>query len=166
MLRHPAVADIAKLTRLLLERAIDFVLVGGAAAIAHGSPTSTYDYDVVHSRAAANVERILALVAELDGHFRTDLSGRRSAPTADHFAGHGQILLTTTLGPIDFLCELHDGRGYDELLTHTIVLDADGRGLRVLDLPTLIEVKTQAGRPKDHLVVVELLALLDRQTRG
>ena len=161
---HPAVADIAKLTRLLLERQIEFILIGGAAAIAHGSPTSTTDYDVVHARSGPNIDRISALLAEIDGCFRTDLGGRRIVPGRDHLGGHGQILLSTDLGPLDLLCELHDGRGYEQLLPHTIVLDAGGLGLRVLDLPTLIEVKASAGRPKDKIVVAELLALLDRKT--
>jgi predicted nucleotidyltransferase len=161
---HPAAADIPKITLLLLERGVEFILVGGAAAIVHGSEASTSDYDLVHGRSLPNVERLLAVVAELDGYFRTDLGGRRIAPGADHLAGHGQILLSTTFGPIDLLCELHDGRGYEELLPHTIVLDAGGHPLRVLDLPTLIEVKTAAGRPKDRIVVAELLALLDRKT--
>jgi predicted nucleotidyltransferase len=162
---HPGVADIGALTRLMLDKGIEFILVGGAAAVAHGSPTSTRDYDVVHSRSAANIQRLIALVGELDAYFRTDLSGRHIVPGAEHFAGHGQILLATSLGPLDFLCELHDGRGFDELLPHTVILDADGRDLRVLDLPTLIEVKTAAGRPKDKIVVAELLAILDRKTR-
>jgi len=164
--RHPTVADIGALTRLLLARHVAFILVGGAAAVAHGSPTSTRDYDIVHSRDEANIARIMAVTAELGAFFRTDLSGRRLAPTAEHFRGHGQILLATSLGPLDFLCELHDGRGFEELVEHSIVLDADGQPLWVLDLPTLIEVKTAAGRPKDKLVVAELLALLERQTKG
>jgi predicted nucleotidyltransferase len=163
---HPAIADIAAFTRLLLERGVEFILIGGAAAVVHGSPTSTRDYDLVHARSLSNVKRILGVVEELDAYFRTDLGFRRIVPQTEHFMGHGQILLSTTLGPVDFLCELHDGRGFEELLPHTVALDADGLPLRVLDLPTLIEVKTAAGRPKDKLVVMELLAILDRLTKG
>jgi hypothetical protein len=160
---HPVVADIAALTRLLLDRGVEFILVEGAAAVAHGAPTSTRDVDIVHLRSEENVTRILSLVAELRAFFRTDLSGRRLAPDKSHFMGHGQVLLSTTLGPVDFLCELHDGRGFAELVPHSDVFDAEGRQLRVLDLPTLIEVKSAAGRPKDKIVVAELLALLDRK---
>jgi hypothetical protein len=34
--------------------------------------------------------------------------------------------------------------------------------LQILDLPTLIEVKTAAGRARDRIAVPLLLALLDR----
>jgi predicted nucleotidyltransferase len=160
---HPAVAEIDALTSLLLEREVDFILIGGAAAMVHGSPTGTQDYDIVHSRAPANVERLIAiLVNELDAYFRSDLSGRRLVPTASHLAGKGQILLTTRLGPFDLPGTLHDGRGYDELLPHTTAVDFDGRPLRVLDLATLIEVKTAAGRPKDKVVVADVMPILER----
>jgi hypothetical protein len=44
----------------------------------------------------------------------------------------------------------------------------EGRLLRVLDLPTLIAVKTKAGRPKDRLVLPILIATLQERdkTRG
>jgi hypothetical protein len=43
------------------------------------------------------------------------------------------------------------------------VIDDDGLVLRVLDLPTLIEVKAAANRAKDRLVLPLLLALLAEQ---
>lgn len=163
MSTHPKVADIESLTTLLLDRGVEFILVGGAAALVHGSATGTQGYDIVHSREAANVQRLQALLTELDASFRADLSGRHLVPTAEHLSGRGQLLLTTRLGPLDLLGTLHDGRGYDELIARTISLGVEGRVLRVLDLPTLIEVKTAAGRPKDKIVVAELLPLLGRK---
>jgi hypothetical protein len=72
--------------------------------------------------------------------------------------------LSTALGPLDPLCVLHDGRDYDDLLPHTIVLRDGPSEIRVLDLETLIAVKTAAGRARDKLVVPILLALRDRGT--
>ena len=111
------------------------------------------------------MERLHRVLTEIDARFRNDLAGRNLAPTLEHLQGPGQLLLTTRLGPLDLLGRLHDGRGFPELLPHTIALDVEGRLLRVLDLPTLIEVKTAAGRTKDKLVVAELLAILDRQAK-
>lgn len=59
---------------------------------------------------------------------------------------------------------LHDDRGYDELFPHTTVLRDGASEIRVLDLETLIAVKTTAGRARDKLVVPILLALRDRGT--
>jgi hypothetical protein len=68
--------------------------------------------------------------------------------------------LITDLGPLDILCRLHDGRGYEELAQHSIPIDAGDLHLKVLDLPTLIEIKSGTGRVRDRLVVPLLLALM------
>jgi hypothetical protein len=43
----------------LSDSGIDFILVGGLAAIIQGAPVVTQDVDVVFSRASENVARIL-----------------------------------------------------------------------------------------------------------
>ncbi len=107
--------------------------------------------------------RLQAVIAEVDAFFRNDFARRHLVPTPEHLLGKGQLLLSTRMGPLDLLGALHDGRDYQELLPHTTPYEVEGRVLRVLDLPTLIEVKTAAGRPKDKLAVIELLGILDRQ---
>ena len=81
-------------------------------------------------------------------------------------AGRGQINLSTSLGPIDPLCELDEGKGYQELLAHSQSVVDEGRPLRVLDLPTLIAVKTNAGRPKDRMVLPILIATLEERDKA
>lgn len=49
--------DYAALIRLLVDHQIDFIIVGGAAATAHGSARLTLDLDIVYSRDNLNVER-------------------------------------------------------------------------------------------------------------
>jgi hypothetical protein len=53
-----------------------------------------------------------------------------------------------------------------ELLVHSETLDAEGRQLRVLDLPTLIAVKTKAGRPKDRVALSILIATLQEREKA
>jgi hypothetical protein len=155
---HPAQADLDALIQELLGAGVEFIVVGGAAAVLHGAPITTQDLDIVHRRTDENVQRLSALLAALDATFR----GRDLRPSPELLAGRGQLNLSTRLGPLDPLCVLHDGRGYDELLPHTTVL-ADGRSeIRVLDLETLIAVKAAAGRARDKLVLPILLALRDR----
>jgi predicted nucleotidyltransferase len=67
--------------------------------------------------------------------------------------------MNTSLGRLDALGSLHDGRGYEELIEHTDVVELDGVELRVIDLETLIEIKASTGRAKDRLVVPILLEL-------
>jgi hypothetical protein len=68
--------DAAKALRVLSEAGIDFVVVGGAAAIAHGSARLTLDLDVVYARTAANIERLAAALAPHDPYLRGAPRGR------------------------------------------------------------------------------------------
>jgi len=155
---HPKTADLDALIQALLAAGIDFIVVGGAAAVLHGAPVTTQDLDIVHRRTPENVRRFIQLLGELDATFR----GRDLRPTEEMLAGNGQLNLSTRLGPLDPLCQLHDGRGYEDLLPHTQVLTDGAVQIRALDLDTLIGVKASTGRARDKLVLPILLALRDR----
>lgn len=159
---HPRDADLDALLTALLEAGVELIVVGGAAAVLQGAPVTTQDLDVVHRRTPENVQRLLSVLTSLDAIAR-DPGDRRIQPVAEHLLGKGQLNLSTALGPLDPLCQLHDGRGYDELLPCTDVLSDGWLQIRVLDLPTLIDIKSKTGRAKDRLVVPILLALLAKR---
>jgi hypothetical protein len=155
---HPHRADLDALVQALLGANVEFIVVGGAAAVLHGAPITTQDLDIVHRRTPDNIERLSDLLVRLDATFR----GRDLRPSAEMLGGQGQLNLSTSLGPLDPMCVLHDGRGYDELLPHTQVLTDGSSSIRILDLDTLIAVKTEAGRARDKLALPVLLALRAR----
>lgn len=162
MSQHPTTADLEALLAALCEAEIEFIIVGGVAAVLQGAPITTQDLDIVHNRTPENISRLTALLEDLDAFFRPMLSGRRLRPTAEHLAGTGHVNLTTKLGPLDPLC-LMDDRSYDDLLPHTNEVIDGALRLRVLDLPTLIEVKSHTGRAKDRLVLPTLIAVLNER---
>jgi hypothetical protein len=161
----PTTADFAALIDALLEADVDHIVVGGVGAILHGALAMTQDLDVVHRRTPENVARLMRVLEQLDAYVR-DPAGRRLRPRAEHVAGAGQIQLVTMHGPLDLLGQLHDGRGFDELLAHSEWVSDGRRRIRVLDLPTLIDIKAATGRPKDRVVVPLLLALLRGREPG
>ena len=161
---RPPQADLEALLEALSTAGIDLIVIGGAAAVLHGAPLTTQDLDIVHRRSEANVARLLEFLAQHDAVLR-DPTGRELRPTAELLLGTGQLNLMTTLGPLDPFCQLHDGRGYDELLEHTVLFTDGALQLRVIDLPTLIAIKTDAGRDKDRLAIPVLLALLEESRR-
>jgi len=163
--RHPEVVDSEAFLAELSAAGVEFIVVGGAAALLHGAPITTQDLDIVHRRTPENVERLLHVLLRLDAIFRYDLANRRLRPTAAVLAGRGQINLSTTLGPIDPLCELGEGEGYEELLPHSVLMTEGDLSLRVLDLPTLIAVKAKTGRAKDRAVLPVLIATLEESSK-
>lgn len=51
------------------------------------------------------------------------------------------------------------------LAPRSVPIEADDLHLRVIDLPTLIEIKSSTGRARDRLIVPILLALLRERER-
>lgn len=51
------------LLRALAGHGVQFIVVGGAAAIAHGSSRLTQDLDIVCERSPANMDRLVAALA-------------------------------------------------------------------------------------------------------
>jgi hypothetical protein len=162
---HPKIADTPALLGALTRAGVAFIVVGGTAAQLHGSTFATVDLDIVHRRDPENVERLLKVLLDLDAFHRYDLANRRLPPTSEQLLGRGQINLTTSLGPLDPLCELDVGQGYDELLPSTVVMRDDSVEIRVVNLPTLIEIKSKVGRKKDLLVVADLVAILEERSK-
>jgi hypothetical protein len=139
--------------RALVEGRVDFILVGGVAAVLAGAPVNTFDVDVVHSRDPANIERLLAVLESLDAVYRIQPE-RRLRPTADHLAGPGHQNLITRLGWLDVLGSIGRNRTYQDLLPHTVETEIGGGiCIRVLDLETQIAVKEEVGGEKDKAVL-------------
>jgi hypothetical protein len=157
----PKQADLAALIEILTSSGVEFIVIGGAAAVLHGAPTTTFDLDIVHQQTSENVDRLMSVLNRLDTIFR-DPAGRHIVPTKRDLMGKGQLNLSTELGPLDSLCRLHDGRDFNELIVNTVILSDGEISIRVLDLDTLIEVKESTKRPKDKLVVSLLVALRER----
>jgi len=132
----------------LLEAGVDFILVGGLAAVIQGAPVTTMDVDIVHSQSAENIERLLAFLKSVEAVFRR-LDDKQIEPKERDLSGKGHVLLVTSIGPLDVLAVIEGGRSYDDLLQHTVDIDFRGYTLRVLDLETLIELKKGSADPKD-----------------
>ena len=160
--RHPPTADLEQLLRALHAAGVEHIVVGGAAAVIHGAPITTQDLDIVPQQTADNLDRLHQVLDRLDTRFRPVRADRDIAPTAAMFAGQGQLNLITRHGPLDVLLRLHDHRGFDELLAHSREVSDAGLTFRVIDLPTLIEIKRSTGRARDALVLPLLLALVER----
>ncbi len=147
----------AEVLRRLAGNDVEFIVVGLMAGVLRGAPVMTADLDILHRRSAENVSRLLRVLAGLDAVYRHD--PRRLRPGESHLMSPGHQLLATTHGDLDCLGAVGEGQSYEDLLERAPELDiGDGLAVRVIDLPTLIELKEQAGRPKDLAVLPVLRA--------
>ncbi|KYF57818.1 hypothetical protein BE04_01385 [Sorangium cellulosum] len=160
----PAPTKIADLLGVLARHRVDFIVVGGVAAVIQGAPVNTFDLDVVHARTPDNIERLLGALRELDAVYRIDLQ-RRLSPTASHLASTGHQLLATNMGTLDLLGTIEEGTSYEELLADSEELDLGEISIRVITLERLIAIKEKLTRPKDQVMLQVLRATLDERRR-
>ena len=67
----PPEVDFGKLIGTLIRHEVRFVLIGGLAALAQGSPFPTEDVDVTPERNPENLSRLSAALKALDARIRT-----------------------------------------------------------------------------------------------
>jgi hypothetical protein len=112
------------------------------------------------------LDRLLAALGELEAIYRGQ-GGRRLTPEHSHLASPGHQLLTTRAGWLDVLGAIGDDLGYEDFLPRTVEFVTEGGvAVRMLDLPTLIAVKEQAGRDKDKAALPVLRNTLAEQRRS
>ena len=158
--------NLSATLRALHQGGVEFVLVEGLAALLHGAPIPTYDTDVVHSRDAANIARLLLVLGSLDAVYRIQPE-RRLKPTASYLASPGRQNLITRYGPLDLLGTVGRDLGYQELLPHSVEMEiGEGIRVRVLDLETLIAIKEELAGEKDRAALPILRRTLEERRKS
>lgn len=139
-------------------RDVDYMVVGGFAAVLYGAPTVTGDLDIMPADNEENIARLSNVLASLrtvvreprSTALRLEVTAELLKQTAESADFGGQLRTRTAAGPLDILWRLHDGRGYGDLVTESCLLTEEELRVRVIGLDDLIEVKTAIGRPQDR----------------
>ena len=153
------------LLRVLSEHGVDFVLVGGFAAVIHGSPYVTVDLDVVPESSRANLRRLSEALKEL--HAKIWTQGEPEGIVFDHDASSladAQIWnLVTVHGRLDLTFEPSGTQGYKDLARDAVHLSILGVDVDVASLADVVRSKEAAGREKDRLVLPTLRRILEEE---
>ena len=153
------------LLRVLNRHRIDFIVVGGVAALLEGAPILTLDLDVLIDRAPQNLDRVMAALREIKAHYR-DPAGRWIEPDLAKLATMRMHLLLTDLGALDLLTTITNGLTYADLLHRIVGFQLGEERVQVLALDAVIEAKEFADRPKDHAVLPVLRQTLAAKNRS
>ena len=138
------------LAGVLNRHGVDYVVVGGIAAIRHGSRRATRDLDVVPEPSAENYARLAAALQEIDAHVRgVDAHLLGIDPTDPVVLAQGADLgLATDLGMLDILQEVARVE-YRGLRQRAVGSRLGTETILVADVDDLIAMKLHAGRPID-----------------
>jgi predicted nucleotidyltransferase len=148
--------------RVLAEAGVEFIVIGGMAAAAHGSARSTLDLDVVYARHPENVRRLVHALSPHKPYLRGAPPGLPFMFDEETILHGLNFTLTTDIGDLDLLGEVVGGGTYAELLPQTVAMSAFGVRCRYVTLDALIVLKRAAGRPKDFEAIAELELIRDR----
>ena len=149
--------------RPLLERLVagdvDFVVIGGIAAVIHGSAMITRDLDVAYATDQANLERLGAVLVALGARLRGVTEEIPFVPDGRTLRRTRVLTLVTPDGQLDVLAEPDGSPGYELLRERALAADVGGIIVRIASIGDLIAMKKAAGRPKDLVAVEELEAI-------
>ena len=165
---------MARLVRVLEAYHVEYVLVGGVAAGAHGATRVTEDFDMVARRTAENLDRLAAAMRSLNAHLRVaglDDEEARQLPVQLDSRSLTQMELSTwrsDAGDFDVLVGVPDRTGrvvpYDELITRAEEMRLHAVLVHTADLDDIIASKEWANRPKDQAALPELRAIQHRRS--
>lgn len=142
---------------------VDFVVVGGVAAVLHGAPVTTFDLDALIGVSEHNARCLLAAFAELDARYRGHSTLIR--PVLPGLLAGGHMLLATNAGPLDVLGFIGPHERLDDLRHAIEHMDIDGLAVPVLSLDELIRQKKALHRDKDEAALRLLEEVVRRRPR-
>jgi len=157
------VTDFRRLLEALTGGRVDFIVIGGFAATAHGSAHTTVDLDIVYGRAEENIRRLVEALAPLAPYLRGAPPGLPFQLDAETVKRGLNFKLVTSAGDLDILGEATGGGTYEALVGRSEVRVIFGLDCRFVDLETLIQLKRAAGRPKDLERIAELEAIAEER---
>ncbi len=148
--------DFSRLIARLTDSGFEFVLIGGYAAVTHGSSQVTRDLDVCAVLTSENIERLRQALAEWDPRHRLtpELLSFLSLPPPGEPVNN--LHLETSVGVLDILSSVLGVGDFERLKRNAERLEVDGRTCWVISLPDLILAKEAMGRGKDRLTAAEL----------
>lgn len=145
----PYPADLSALLKGLCTAGVEFIIVGGLAAVVQGAPITTFDLDIVHRQSGQNIKRLMKFFKSVDAYQRRP-DDKIIIPIEADFKEKGHLQLRTRHGPIDVLAYIEKEQGFDDLLASTVEIKYHGQNVYVLSLEKILDLKRDSNDSKDR----------------
>ncbi len=160
--------DPVRICAILVEEEVEFIVLGGFAAIIRGSSLPTQDIDVIPSRDPANLDRLGRALTRMNAMIR--ISGEPVPTKIDggFLANLPHMLnLVTDFGEMDLTFTPAGSAGDFDGWFRGATSEEIEQGLTVLvaSLDDIIDSKQAANRPKDQMALPYLESLRDEIRR-
>ena len=151
--------NFSRLLERLSDSGVDFVIIGGFAALTHGSSFMTRDVDVCADLSSENIARLREALKDWNPRHRLTpqrLSFLDHPPTGQSV---NNLYIETDYGILDLLSQVLGLGDFARLRSGAEIIEVDGREYAVIGLPDLITAKEAVARSRDLLVAKELRAI-------
>jgi hypothetical protein len=156
-------SQLNQLVQLLITARVEFVLVGGFAAIAHGASLMTQVVDVCCRFTPDNVRAIHAAVADLHPVHRMTPQKLPSVWSVELCVGLKNLYLDTDFGPLDCLSSVLGVGEFEEVKRRSIEIPTPTGSCLLLDIDALIDAKFATNRTRDRMTILQLKAIKERK---
>jgi predicted nucleotidyltransferase len=156
--------DFKRLLNRLADSGLDFVVIGGYAAVTHGSALVTRDLDICAVLTTENVEKLRSILADWNPKHRMTAQELSFL----EFPKTGPILnlfLRTDAGVIGILSSVLGVGDFARIKEKAELFEIGGKIYQIISLEDLIAAKEAVGREKDLLAVKELRAIAAKRKR-
>jgi hypothetical protein len=138
---------------------VDFIVVGGLAAVIYGSERNTFHLDICPAQDEANLAALGRALSEIDARLRGIEKDFPFVPDGRSLARTQILTLDTSFGPLDVLARPDGSPPYKRLRSRATRVDIGPAAVLVASIEDLLAMKRTAGRPKDEEDVERLEAL-------
>ncbi len=147
-------SDLQRLLLRLSEAGIDFVLVGGYAAILHGSSALTRDIDVCAALTTENIEKLRDALR--DAHPVHRLSVERPSFLDEPRPGVplNHLYLHTDLGTLDLLSSITGVGDFERVVRDAVEVELFGHRIRAISLDDQPEPIDGLPRNNQHMTAI------------
>ena len=146
----------AQILGMLTARGVDFVVIGGYAAVLHGSPRVTRDLDICFATDPANLRSLGRVLTELKA---APAGAEPEIPFVADERTLSQVellTLSTEAGQLDLMTSPAGSSGYNRLRANAARYEVGGFLVKVAAIEDLLRMKAASGRPKDLADISEL----------
>jgi hypothetical protein len=157
---------LESLLERLVQHRIDFVVVGGFAAVAHGASLLTQDLDICCPFTKEHLLRLQQALSDLHPFHRLTPARIPLALTHDNLTDLKNLYLMTTWGQLDCLSTIKGVGDFAAVHAHSIEIPLPFGSCRVLNLEALIQAKQAIGETRDKLTIIQLKAIQARLRSG
>jgi predicted nucleotidyltransferase len=160
------VHTLAQLLERLAGSGIDFVVIGGFAAVLHGSSQVTQDLDICAVLTEENVAKLREVLKDLNPRHRMTAQKLSFLDLPPPGTPLENLYLRTEMGVVDVITEVIGVGDYERLRAKAPTMMMGGKPVRVIAMEDLITSKETLARGKDLLVAKELRMIAVRKPQA